>query len=59
MNGQMKRYKNSLLTMPEPIPLSKCPQIKLDLSGLMKYAKSKGMKVIDLTEAERAMFIEQ
>lgn len=29
----------------EPILLSQCPQIKMDLRGLMKYAKSKGKLV--------------
>jgi len=58
MNGQMKRYKESLATMPEPILLSQCPRIKLDLRGLMKYAKSKGKKVIDLTDDEKNLFIQ-
>ena len=38
MNGQMKKYKDSLSTMQGPILLSQCPDIKLDLRGLMKYA---------------------
>jgi len=44
--------------MPEPILLSQCPRIKLDLRGLMKYAKSKGKKVIDLTDDEKNLFIQ-
>lgn len=57
MNGQMKRYKESLAKMPEPILLSQCPKIKLDLRGLMQNAKEKGVKVIELTEKEKAAFI--
>lgn len=59
MNGQMRRYKESLAKMPEPILLSQSPKIKLDLRGLMQYAKKKGVKVIELTEKEKAMFVEE
>lgn len=59
MNGQMKRYKESLANMSEPILLSQCPKINLDLRGLMRYAKEKGVKVIELTEKERAAFIKE
>lgn len=59
MNGQMKRYKESLASMPEPILLSQCPNIKLDLRGLMQYAKEKGVKVIELTDSEKAEFIKK
>lgn len=58
MNGQMKRYKESLTNTPEPITLDQCPQIKLDLRGLMKYAKSIGKKVVELTEDEKKRFIQ-
>ena len=57
MNGQMKRYKDSLKTMQGPILLSECPDIKLDLRGLMTYAKEKGVKVIELSEDEKSCFI--
>lgn len=59
MNGQIKKYKESLLHMPEPILLSQCLKIKLDLRGIMQYAKEKGVEVIDLTENEKATFIKQ
>ena len=57
MNGQMKRYRESLARTPEPILLSQCPRIILDLRGMMKYAKSNRKKVIELTEDERKHFI--
>lgn len=59
MNGQMKRYKESLANMSEPILLSQCPKVKLNLRGLMQYAREKGVKVIELTEKEKAAFIEE
>ena len=58
MNGQMKRYRQSLESTPEPILLSQCPQIKMDLRGMMKYAKSIGKKVVELTEDEKKQFIQ-
>ena len=58
MNEQMKKYKNSLSNMQGPIFLSQCPNIKLDLRDyLMRYAKEKGVKVVDLSEKEKASFI--
>lgn len=57
MNGPMKKYKESLVNMPDPILLSQCPKIRLDLKGLLQYAKEKGVKVIELSEKEKAAFI--
>ena len=57
MNGQMKRYKESLATMPEaPVLLSQITR-KMDLRGLMEYAKGKGVKVEQLSEEEKAAFM--
>ena len=56
MSGQMKRYRESLKETPEPILLSQI-QTKMDLRGLMKYAKEKGKKVMELSEEERRSFI--
>lgn len=57
MYGQMKKYKESLLNTSEPIMPSQLLQIKLDLKGLMTYAKKTGKKVIELSDAEKNMFI--
>ena len=57
MYNQMKRYKESLKNTPDPIMPSQLPQMNLDLRGLMNYAKSIGKKVVDLTDAEKSMFI--
>ena len=52
MNGQMKKYSDSLDGMSEPIMLSQMKNT-MDLRGLMQYAKNKGVKVSQLTESER------
>lgn len=56
MTGQMTKYKESLKHMPEPIMLSQI-QRKVDLRGLMKYAKEKGVKVTQLTNEEKDRFL--
>lgn len=56
MTGQMKKYRESLEKTPEPILLSQIQQ-KMDLRGLMAYAKEKGMKVVELTEQEKMSFL--
>ena len=57
MNEQMERYRESLVRTSDPILHSQCPQIKLDLRGMMKYAKSNRKKVMELTEDEKKLFI--
>ena len=57
MSGWMKKYKDSLAKTGEPIRLDCCPKIKMDLPGLMEYAKKQGKQVIDLTEEEKKVFI--
>lgn len=60
MNGQMlssKRYEMSLKHMAEPILPSQLPKIKMNLAGLSRYAKEKGISLYDLTEDEKEKFI--
>ncbi len=52
MNGQMKKYRESLDRMSEPIMPSQMKNT-MDLRGLMQYAKNNGDKVSQLTESER------
>lgn len=54
MNTQ--KYKESLNKTPEPVALSDIKQ-KMDLRGLMKYAKEKGIKVEEMSDKEKAAFI--
>ena len=56
MTGQMTKYKESLTHMPEPIMLSQI-QRKVDLRGLMNYAKEKGIRVTQLTNEEKNRFL--
>ncbi len=56
MNGQTKKYKESLKSMPQPILLSQMTKT-MDLRGLLKYAQDKGVKVSELTEKERMSFV--
>lgn len=56
MTGQMKKYRESLANTPEPILLSQIHE-KLDLRGLMAYAKEKGVKVVQLSEQEKEVFL--
>lgn len=58
MYGQMKKYKESPEHTAPPILLSSLPY-RIDLRGLMTYAEKKGVRVIDLTEKEKAAFIRE
>lgn len=40
-----------------PILSSQIPTVKMDLTGMIKYAHDKGVKVCDLSEDEKNMFI--
>lgn len=60
MNGQMqnsnRRYQKSLRNMSAPVPFSQLPKVKMDLCGLSRYAREKGVTVRDLTEEEKNRF---
>ena len=56
MSGQMKKYKESLEDTPNSILLSQISK-KIDLRGIMNYAKKKGIKVSQLSESEKLKFI--
>lgn len=57
MNGQMMNYKLPLSASLKPILPSELPKIRIDYKGLLKYAKEKGVKVIDLSDKEKEQFI--
>ncbi len=41
MNGQMKKYKENLSRTRGPIMPGQIPKVKLDMRGLVRYAKEK------------------
>ncbi|MCR4952696.1 MAG: hypothetical protein K6A43_01360 [Treponema sp.] len=57
MNGLMNRYKKSLENTPKPIMPSQIKGTKLDLKGLMEYAKSKNISPAKLSDAEKKQFL--
>lgn len=57
MNRQMKKYKESLSRTPGPVMPSRIPNIKLDMRGLVKYAKERNVAPIDLTQEEKERFM--
>ena len=57
MNGQKKSYEQILKEMEGPIDIDKIPNRKMDLKGLLRYARKVGKKVSELTEKEKSKFI--
>lgn len=60
MNGRMlnsKKYEKSLRRMSQPVLPSQLPNVKMDLAGLSRYAKEKGVSLYELTEEEKNKFI--
>lgn len=56
MNGLTTKYEEylkSIDSMKEP----EVPKAKLDMRGALEYARSRGLRVCDLSEDEKAMFI--
>ncbi len=51
-----KRYEDSLSKMTPMIPSDELPKIKLDLAGMSRYAREKGISIRDLTEAAKTQF---
>ena len=56
INDRIKKYKASLANMGEPIQLSQI-KYKMDMRGVIKYAKDKGVSVADLTDEEKNRFV--
>lgn len=57
MNGQMMNYKASMECDTRPIFLEELTPIRIDYKGLLKYAKEKGVAVINLSDSEKDLFI--
>ena len=62
MNGQRmnySKYYKSLEVMPDPIMVTQLPKVKMNVNEIVKYARMKGKKVSELTEAEQNKFIKR
>ena len=61
INGQTinyKRYSSLLKEMPAPILPEQIPEgVKLDLTGLLAYAREKGIQPGELSNAEKNQFV--
>ena len=57
MNGQMKKYKESLKKTPLVVLPAELRQVQIDYHGLIMYAKTKGVSVPELTDEEKNRFI--
>lgn len=51
-----QQYEESLKMMSEPISPSQLPKIKIDLRGMMEYAKIQDKNVEELTDIEKGQF---
>ena len=56
MNGQMTRYKESLIATPYK-DYSKLLKVNIDYKGLIAYAKTKKISPAELSDDEQNMFI--
>lgn len=62
MSGQTmnySKYYKSLEKMPAPIVVTKLPKVKMNVNDIVQYARMKGKKVSELTEAEQNKFIKR
>jgi hypothetical protein len=53
----MSRYKESLKNTSKPVMPSQISKIRIDLRGLLTYAKSKKVSPVDLSEQEKNKFV--
>ncbi len=56
MLNSNKRYEESFNRMSAPVYASQLPKVKMNLAGLSRYARDKGVSVRDLTEKEKNQF---
>ena len=56
MIGQTMNYRASI-DAPKPIMPSQLPNGRIDYQGLIKYARSVGKTVMDLSDSEKDVYI--
>ena len=52
-----QQYKESLKMVSEPISLNQFPKVKIDLRGMIEYARIQEKKVEELTDGEKGIFV--
>ena len=52
-----ERYEELLKVMGRPIDIDDIPNRKMDLKGLLRYARKVGKKVSELSDEEKSKFI--
>lgn len=60
MNGQTMNYNNyfsAIKSMPQPVPFSELPNVRMDFRGILQYAKERNINPNDLTMEEREKFV--
>ena len=57
MENKKKTYEQILSEMGRPIDINSIPNRNIDLKGLLRYARSQGKRVIDLSMEERMKFV--
>ena len=53
-----EKYKQTLRSMPPIIMPSELPRVKLDINGIIAYADSLGKQPAELSDEEKAMFVD-
>ena len=53
MMTKYEEYLKTVETMQEP----ETPTVKLDMRGALEYARSKGLRVCELSEDKKSMFV--
>ncbi len=53
MMTKYEEYLKTVEAMQEP----EVPKVKLDMRGALEYARSKGLRVCELSEDEKSMFV--
>ena len=48
---------DDILREQGPIPARELPKMRIDYKGLLAYAESKGVPVIELEESEKKQFV--
>lgn len=57
MTIQKKKYEESLKSTPGPVKNADIPNIRIDIDGIVAYARQKGVQPFYLSDSEKEQFI--